>query len=382
MKKAVFYSILVFYLFLLWYSCVYLGFSIVDVKGIERFRFLEIFFHYLFSIDKNDCLLRLPGVTLSLINIALFYKLSGFYLKKEKDKLFAVLIFAFLPANIISAVVINKAVYIIFLTLLFIYLHYKNRYVSFIYLSFLVFIDYSFISLFFGLIFYAIYKKDNLLLILSLIFLALNANYFHYDIGGKPSGHFLDVFGIYFLIFSPFVFIYFLYALYKGVLDKKKDVMFFISFYAFLISILLSFRQHIRIEDYAPFSVFYVMYMVRYYLHSYRVRLKPFRKFYKLLFAVLLGSLLIFDVLLFVNTHTPAKKLTENYYVIKPMIKLLRKEKIDNLYSNNRYLMEVLKFYGFKEGKSFYIDYNKKNISILHKNRIILRIDVSKLNTI
>ncbi|WP_420835236.1 hypothetical protein [Nautilia profundicola] len=255
---------------------------------------------------------------------------------------------------------------------------------SYILLGILVFLDYSFISLYFALIFYSIYKKDNLLLVLSLLFLAINANYFNYDIGGKPKGHFLDLFGTYFLIFSPFVFIFFLFSIYKGFFDKKRDIVFFIAFFTFIISIILSFRQRIKIDDYAPYTLIYIVYMVKYYLNSYRVRLPQFRKTYKIMFVFLLFTLLMFDTALFLNRYTPARNLSSSYYFIKPLVSELKKRNIDYITTDNKRLLKALEFYGVKKGNVFKIKYKKREnkVSIFHKNRKFLEIDVSKLNTL
>jgi len=383
--KKILPFLFIFSLFLLWYGSSFLSFSMVDVRSIEHFPVLNYILNISFSLfGKNDFALRLPGVLINFLNVLLFYKITGFYLKKEKDRIFATVIFMLIPGMIISSLIINKSVYLIFLTLLFVYLYHVKKVFSYILLFGMVFLDYSFISLFFALVFYAVYKKDNFLLILSLVFLAVNANYFNYDIGGRPRGHFLDLFGTYFLIFSPFVFIFFLFSIYKGFFDKKRDIVFFIAFFTFVISILLSFRQRIKIDDYAPFTLVYLVYMVKYFLSSYRVRLPQFRKVYKAVFVVLLGTLVVFDIALFLNRYTPARKLSSSYYFIKPLAFMLKKNHIDKVQANNARMQKALGFYGVKKGGNYRLVYEKSRniVSILHKKEKILQIDVSKLNTI
>jgi len=384
MKKVLLTS-LAFYLFLFWYGVSFLSFSIVDVRSIDHFPILNYILKISFLFfGKNDFALRLPGIIAGFASTILFYKITRFYLKKEKDLFFATLIFMLIPGLIISSLIVNKSVYIIFLTLLFVYLYKTNKILSYILLASLVFLDYSFISLYFALIFYSVYKKDNLLLILTLLFLTLNANYFNYDIGGKPKGHFLDLFGTYFLIFSPFVFVYFLFSIYKGIVDKKRDIVFFIAFFTFIISVILSFRQRIKIDDYAPFTLIYIVYMVKYFLNSYRVRLPKLRKTYKTMFIVLFTSLIVFDFALFFNRYTPAKNLSSSYYFIKPLVKKLKQENIGYVTCNNNRLFRALEFYGVKKGTKYKLIYTKQEnkVSIFHKNVKILEINVSKLNTI
>ncbi|AZV46404.1 hypothetical protein C3L23_03685 [Nautilia sp. PV-1] len=384
MKKIIAVSFL-FYSFLLWYGVSFLSFSIVDVRSIDHFPVLNYILNFSFFLfGKNDFALRVPEIIVGFCSVLLFYKLTEFYLKKEKDRFFATIIFMLIPGMIISSIIVNKSVYLIFLTLLFVYLYKTNKIYSYILLALCVFLDSGFISLFFALIFYAIYKKDNVLLLLSLLFLAINANYFNYDIGGKPKGHFLDLFGTYFLIFSPFVFIYFLFSIYKGFFDKKRDIVFFIAFFTFIISILLSFRQRIKIDDYAPFTLVYVIYMVKYFLSSYRVRLPQFRGTYKTVFIVLITTLTFFDIALFLNRYTPARKLSSSYYFIKPLASELKNKNIDFINSKNKRLLRALNFYGLKKGNKYMIIYEKREnkVSIFHKKRKIMQINVSKLNTL
>ena len=381
--RVIFLS-LFFYLFLLWYGVNFLSFSIVDIKSIEKFPILnDILNISIYLFGKNDFAIRLPGVIVGFLSTLIFYKLTFFYLKKEKDRVFTTFIFMLIPGMITSSLVINKSIYIIFSIFLFVYLYKNLKTLSYFLLSLFVFLDKSYISLYFALIFYAIYKKDNFLLVLSLIFLALNANYFNYKIVGKPKGYFLDIFGTYFLIFSPFLFLYFLYSIYKGIFDKKKDIIFFIAFFAFIISIILSFRQKIKIDDYAPFTLIFIIYMVKYFLNSFRVRLPKFRGVYKFIFGFLFITLILFDLILFFNSYTPAKNLTNSYYFIKPLVKILKEHKINYIKSNNKYLKNALNFYDIKSGDKYILIYEKnKKVYIFYKNKKLLEIDVSKLNTI
>ncbi len=379
--KYIFWPIIfIYYLFLYWYGIHFLSFSIIEATSIDKFYILKVIFN-LFHIN-NDFILRLIPLVFSFFSLILFLDLSGIYLK-SKYKYFSTLIFIFIPGFIISSIIINKSIFLIFFTLLYIYTFKKYKLISYILLIFYVFIDYSFIALYFALIFYAIYKKDTKLLIFSLILLAVNANYFDYKIHGKPKGYFLDVLGTYILIFSPFVFVYFLYTIYKGFF-LKKDVLFFIGAFSFLLSIILSFRQRIKIDDYAPFVLPYVIYMIKVFLNSYKVRLPRFRKSYKLLFVFLFFTMIIFDIALFLNQYTPARNLSNSFYFIKNLAKILKKRDINYLKCNNEYLCQSLKFYGIKLGNNYYLNYSiKRNkVSIFHNKKKILDINVSNLNTL
>jgi len=379
MRKLFWPLIFLYYIFLYWYGVNFLSFSIFEAESIEKFWILRDIFEYL---PKSDYILRLIPITLSFFSFILYLKISKFYLK-EKYLYFSSLTFLFLPGFLISSIILNKSIFLIFETLLFIYLYKRKEILGYSFLTLIVFSDYSLVALYFSLIFYSIYKRDTKFLIYVLILLAINANYFNYVIGGKPRGYFLDVLATYFLIFSPLVFIYFLFTIYKGFF-YKKDVVFFIGILSFLLSLLLSFRQRIKIDDFAPFVLPYTIYMKRIFLSSYKVRLPKFRKKYRWLLSILFGSMILFDVMLFLNKYTPISNLSGSFYFIKPLVQYLKKNNINYVSCNNKYLCKALNFYEINLGNNYYINYSKskKLVSIFHNNKKIISLSVSKLNTL
>ena len=383
MKKLFWPFIFLYYIFLYWYGVHFLSFSIFEAKSLEEFKLLGFLFDFVTNLKKSDYIIRLIPLTFSFFSLILFYEVSKFYLIKLKNKYYASLIFIFIPGFIISSLILNKSIILIFLTLLFIFAHKKARFISYLLLISYAFVDYSFVALYFSLIFYALYKKDNKLFILVLALLALNANYFGYKIDGKPKGFLLDILGTYSLIFSPFVFIYFLYSFYKSFFIKK-DILFFIGAFSFLISLLLSFRQRIRIDDFAPFVLPYVIYMIKIFFHSYRVRLPKFRINYKILFIFLFSSMIIFDIGIFFFNAPYVKRIRSSFYFIKPLSKILKQNKINYIKCNNSYLCKALNFYGIKKGNKYILYFSKRNfcVSIIHNKKIIKIINVSKINTL
>jgi len=383
MRRIFWPLIISYYIFLYWYGVHFLSFSLFEVKSLEDFKLLNVIFDFAVKFGKNDYIIRLIPLTFSFFSLILFYEISKFYLKKIKNNYYAALIFVFIPGFIISSLILNKAIILIFFTLLFIFIYKKYKSVSFFLLALYSFIDYSFIALYFSLIFYSLYKKDNKLLVLVLILMALNANYFNYKIDGKPQGFLIDVFGTYILIFSPFVFLYFLFTFYKSFFNKK-DILFFIGSFSFLISIILSFRQRIRIDDFAPFVLPYVIYMIKIFLHSYKVRLPKFRTNYKILFVFLFSSMIVFDFGIFFFNALYVKKIRGSFYFIRPLVKFLKKNNIDYVSCNNMFLCSSLEFYGIKNGNEYKINYSKSDfkVSIFHNKKLIKTLNVSKINTL
>ena len=377
--KVVLYFI-IYYLFLFYYaSNLHIGDFEIDVLSTNSF--LATFENYVLSIfGRSDFVLRLPTILLSIVSLFLYYKISQRYLKKEKDIYFSLIVFSLMPGFILATLLFNKSIYIIFLLLLFLYTFFYYRSFSYLLLLFYTMVDYSFISLYLGLIFYSIYKKDNRLLIYSLFLLMINANYFNYEIKGHPRGHFADILGIYFAIFSPLVFLYFLYSLLKMI--KTPSILWFVSSWGLLFSILLSFRQKIKIDDFAPFVIIAVVFMIATFFKDYRIRLKIFRTPYKILFVTLLGSLILFDIFLLLSPYLFDFKLTSQFRYSKEISTHLLRKGFNYLYCNNRRLCKKLYFYGVKKGKNYYLffDKNSKKVSISHNNRKIYSFYVSNLN--
>ncbi len=379
MKKIFYLYFLVYYLFLFFYAS-YMDIGDVEVDYLTKNYPMTYIENIFLSFSHTNLFLRLPSLILSIFSIFLYYKISQKYLKKEKDIYFATIIFSLMPGFIIATLLFNKSIYLIFLVLIFIYSFLYYRFYSYIFLFLFTIVDYSFISLYLGLIFYSIYKRDTKFLIYSIILLGINANYFNYEIGGHPRGHFLDVISIYFAIFSPFVFIYFLYSLIKKI--KTPNLLWFISSWGLLFSILLSFRQKIKIDDFAPFVIVSVVFMVAIFFKDYRIRLKPFRLKFKFLFSLLFSSLLLFDLILFSSIYIFENKIFSQFRYSYEIYSYLKTNNIDYISSNNKKLLNKLSFYGLKQGDKYfvYFDKNSKKVSILHNNKLLYNFYVSKVN--
>jgi len=379
MKKIFYLYFLFYYSFLLLYAN-YMDIGDLEINYLSKNYPITYIENIFLSLGHTNLLLRLPSLILSIFSIFLYYKISQKYLKKEKDIYLSTIIFSLMPGFIIASLLFNKSIYLIFLVLFFIYSFLYYRFYAYVLLLVYSIVDYSFISLYLGLIFYSIYRKDSGFLVYSIVLLGINANYFNYKIDGYPQGHFLDVISIYFVIFSPLVFIYFLYALVK--IYKKPTLLWFISSWGLLFSILLSFRQKIKIDDFAPFVIVAVVFMIEVFFKDYRVRLKIFRFRFRLLFIFLFLSLLFFDLLLLSSVYILDHKIVTQFCYSRQISTKLEKLNINKIYCNDKKLCKKLYFYGIKKGKIYYLHWNKhtKKVSISHNNRKIYNFYVSKLN--
>lgn len=236
---------------------------------------------------------RIFSVTFGFVSIALFYAAAKGYFLKDEDAYLATTIFMYLPGILTASVLVNVAIIVLPLVLLFVLFYERGAFwiLPLIMLT-IFFIHEASIIFFAALLMYAYVHKDRKLMVVSLAFLFA----FIYlekgiEIGGRPSGHFIEIFGLYATVFSPFVFLYFFYVMYRILLREKKTLLWYISFTALAFSLLLSLRQKIQITDFAPYVMISVLVMLDTFNRSVRVRLPQFQKRYRWGFYVVTGFL-------------------------------------------------------------------------------------------
>ncbi len=360
--------------------------------------------HYIVRIStaifgQNDFGLRFPFILLHILSVILLYKISKTYLKRKSDRVFAVVVYLLLPGTNSAALLVNPAEFVIFLTLLFIYTYhifkfseakfkdvmitdyglriteglkylYRNRsyYISYAVLFLALFVDNSFSILYLSLLFYALYKKDNRLLVVSLLLFGLSMYIWGFDTGGKPKNYFVETLALYSAIFSPLVFLYFFYTEYRILIKEKKNILWFISFVAFLFSLLLSFRQKVMLEDFAPFAIIATPLMIRTFLSSYRVRIPELRFWHRLIFLVVMTTLVLnftaiyFNKFFYLILSNPQKHFTYRYDFAKEVAVRLKELGIYRINVPDKRFALRLKFYGIKSGGKYLLSKNSKNV--------------------
>jgi len=343
-----------------------------------------------FLFGHNDLALRAPFIILYLLSVVLMYLLTENYFKYEKDRLISILIFMSLPGVLSAALLVNTAIVVTFCTLLYLYIYKKyNKHLYYILPIFLL-IDNAFAILYLALFFYALRTKDKKLIYFSVILFALTLFIYEIDTGGKPKGFLLDTFGIYSAIFSPILFLYFLYSIYRIAVIKQIDLVWYISATAMILSILISFRQRIYIEDFAPFVVIAIPSMVKMFMYSYRVRLKEFRKNYNIMAAIIISMLCLNIVLTFINKPLylilpdPKKHFVYQYHFAKEIAQELKEKGIDYICSDDKELLLRLKFYEINEGERYFITLKKiyqydEKISIIYYDNKLYTVYIKKL---
>ncbi|MBE2984857.1 hypothetical protein CCAL6883_05795 [Campylobacter sp. RM6883] len=301
---------------------------------------------------QNDLALRLPMIILHASSVVLLYKLSKFYLKFEPDRIICTLLFMLLPGTLASALVLNNAGLCIFLTLAILYAFHAgyNRifYVLF-FASF--FIDGDFLILYLAFFIYGLYRKNAFLSWVGALLFLASLYVFGFDTRGRPSGHFVDTFGVFAAVFSPFVFIFFVYTLYRIWIKEKKDLLWFVCICSFCFCMVVSVRQKLELEEFLPFCIIATPLMVRVFFNSYRVRLPQFRKTYRLATALILVFLglnwlfLIFNQVAYKFIDEPNNHFVYKFNVARDLANRLKEMGLDQIYTEDNKLALRLKFY-------------------------------------
>ena len=296
---------------------------------------------------------RIFFILFGFVAILFFYEFSRRYFSKRKDAYLSTFIFMILPGIITGVTLANISILVLPLVLLFVLLYEKNHFylLPFIMLALFLIHDTS-IIFFIALFIYGVRHNDKKLFISSGIFLLA----FIYmargiEIGGSPSGHFIEIFGLYSAVLSPLVFLYFFYTLYRILLREKKTLLWYIAFTALAFSFLLSIRQRIDISDFAPYVTIAIVLMVDVFNRSTRVRLPRFQKKYKLGFFIVMGSLvfsaliIIFHQIIFKMAKDPKENFTDNVYKPYYLAKELKSKNISCYNVTNIHEQYQLQYY-------------------------------------
>ena len=376
--KYYFYSSLLFLTFILLFKATY-SLSISYKEALNVFvnnSVLSLITNTsIYILGQNDLALRLPFILFYAFSIIIMYKITENYFKYEKDRYISIIVFMILPGVLSASLLVNSAIVIIFFTLLYLYYYDKYNKHSYLLLLLFLFIDNSFAVLYLALFFYSLKNKDTKLIYISLILFSLSMYIYGFSTGGKPRGFLVDTFAIYATVFSPFLFLYFLYTMYRSWIKDERTLIWYISITALLLSLIFSFRQRIYIEDFAPYVVISLPYMLKTFFHAYRVRLKEFRTNYNILAFLVVLMLSINVILTFVNKPlylilpNANKHFVYQYHFIKELVEELSARGINSVTTDDEELSLRLRFYHIQKGDDYFLtlknyDYPSERISI------------------
>ena len=346
----------------------------------------------LLFFGQNDFAFRLPMIMFHMLSFVLLYKISKRYLKHDRDRLWLMFVFVLLPGVISSAILVDSAGFVIFGLLLFVYL-YKKVSQFYIYLLLLLYIiaDGGFSYLFLSLIFFSLHIKDRYFLLFNISAFTVSMYLYGINTQGLPQGHFLDVIGLYCAIFTPIIFIYIFYVLYRRYLTKEIDILWFISSIALVLSLLLSFRQKIYIEHFAPYLIVALPLAAQTFATSYRVRLKMFRTRYKtafiisIIFLLFNSFLVLFNKYIYLVLDNPQKHFAYKMHIAKELAQELKHKNINCVTTNNS-MQKRLKFYDISKCKNYVLgenhinEHSGNNVTISYNNKVVYNTSVTKIN--
>jgi hypothetical protein len=344
---------------------------------------LELFGH-------NDYALRLPMILLHLLSLSLLYQISKHYVARENDRLWIALIYALLPGVSSAALVVDNAGLVIASLFLSVYLFLNYGKYALATLPLLIFMDPAFAYLFFGLALHGVIRREYLYTFVGLIALGASLGLFGIHVGGSPESRFLDLLGVYTAIFSPLVFLYLFYVLYRRMIAKEWDLIWSIAMSAFLLSVLLSFRQKVEVQTFAPFVLLALPLAAQTFLHTYRVRLREFRGRYRALFYTAFFLLVVNALAVFFNHHLyrfmsdPSRHFSYPMHVAKELAAHLRENHIECVHTPEPKLRLRLQFYGITQCDAYRLDTSPSNgaqkVTISYINKPIYETYVTKVN--
>lgn len=303
-------------------------------------------------LGHSDFALRLPMITMHLVSAMLLFDISRAYLKTDRDRLWLVAIFMLIPGVNSSALLLDNSGLVIMLLLLYLKIFSQSARSNYLFLFAVLWIDVSFAILYLGLFFFAVSQRKTRLLVVTLLLFTVSLYYHDYLPHGTPRGHFLDTLGLYAAIFSPIVFVYIFFVLYRRFVAKQQERVWYLSATALLFSLLLSFRQEIEVQVFAPYLVLALPLAAENFFHSYRVRLKAFRKSYRLIFTISLALLVLntlvvlFHMQFYRLLETPSKHFAYRQHVAKELARELSAKGVDCIDAADDAMQHRLRFYG------------------------------------
>jgi hypothetical protein len=354
------------------------------------------FIHYLINLStlifgQNDFALRIPMIILHMLSTVLLYAISKPYIKYEYDRLWLIGIYMLLPGINSVALLVDDAGIILFFVMFYIFLTQRYHQLSYILLPLLMFIDEGFMFLYMGVSFFAYEHRKHKLFVVSAGLFILTLLRYGFDVSGAPQGQFLDTLGIYAIIFSPIVFLYLFYVLYRRALTGPREELFYVGVSAFLVSLLLSFRQRIDVAMFAPYLMITLPLAMQSFFHSYRVRLRAFRTKYRLMFLVAFILLLFNALSVFFNKEIyyllpDAKKhFAYRLHIASDLAKQLHDRNITCIDSYDKQMQLRLHFYKIEYCRKYRLNKeinipNSFNVTISHRDLLLYQASVTKIH--
>lgn len=129
----------------------------------------------------------------------------------------------------------------------------------------LPFVSGAFFGLFLAIFIFGVYRRDAKMAWVAALLFALCFYLYGFDSSGKPRVHLLDTVSIFAAAFSPFIFVYFVYAMYKIWIKETKFALVCLH-NSVLFCIVLSIRQRLDSKTICRFALFQCRFWCGYFL--------------------------------------------------------------------------------------------------------------------
>lgn len=327
---------------------------------------------------KNDLTLKIPNIILNSLNLLFIYLISNKILKRRIDSIICITIYSLIPGVILQGVILNETSLSLLVVLVICYIEITSKKLIYPIFVIAIFIDSSCFILFLALVCYAIYYKKTKTIFFALICFALNLHIYGIDLSGKPIGNVLNVISELSLLYSPPLFIYYIYTLYRNITKENKSLLLFVSITSIVVSILLSIRQEVDKEIFLFMSLCGIPLMIKQFLSDIRTRLPQFQGSYKNRFIIVLACLMLEVFLLIFSKYVylinnENKIFLDQFYIVKELSYELKKRNIKQVTTDPN-LQQRLRFYDIKDGGAILKRVEKGgNIIIKYNNIIVAR---------
>ncbi len=338
----------------------------------------------------SDLALRAFMLILHLLTLYIYFLISRHYLIRERETLWNIIVFILLPAIVSSAIIVHPSGLILLLLLLFIYSYLRWQEKAIVLLPLYLFVDISFFILFLGLFVYFLKEKKWWFAALQIVLMTGSIMMFSFIGQGVPVNHFTHTFGVTSLIFSPMIFVYYLYTLVRVGARGEKDLIWTLSSVAFIFMTLLSIRQWVKVEYFAPYLIILLPLMIKQFMHTYRIRIRALRRNYKILFVMAVLFLLANSLTVYLNKYLyyfldkPQEHFLYKHYIAKELADQLKKRGYEKLNITDRRMRLRLKFYGIEHDLLAPVlrKNSCKNVTISYSNIKITSFCVTKRSTL
>ncbi len=352
---------IIFYFFLVSFLIYFtpLSYSEANILYSNDITIESIIAKFIYKLTNNIIYIRFIFFLASIISLYIFSKIiKKYFITWDKYYNLSLFVYIFVPGIFLSFILINYATFPILLTLLLIYAYEKDIKILIITsLVLLLFTHSAQFVIYIALIITSFKDKRIWVLVLSLVLLIISSFISSYSIGGVPRGHLLQLFGIYSAIFSPLLFLFIIYTVYKMAIQKDRDLLMNIIISSFLLSIILSIRQQIKITDFSVFLVIAIPLSILIFKNGIEVRLKEFRRTYYLVCNIILINILIETIA--ITIHYPLYKyfskkvwlIDYNIYKIQENAKKLEKNSKECKKVISKREENLYKYYGILKCK-------------------------------